>query len=462
MTTLEYIYNDFHEELVSYEKDHGKLIKYIVNVPENLSADRLFVRNRIFSITNLLTFMIMPRCETLAAELADFCLMRRCGEVSKSAFSQRRRNLSEKILPDLNNFLTSRYYDTNLPRKWKGRYLIAIDGTCVTMPRGKRFEKLFGCVKNSQSDIPRPTARAVFIVDALNHIVLSSALVDYSTDEATVAWSLISKLPRDFLDQCVFLFDRLYPSSWFFTQLQNNSIQFVMRCRTYFNSEIDAFFNSAETHRDVKLDVSAVAWRNKTEKRYERMNIKQSDQRPLYVHLTKSRLPSGETEVIASNVFGMEMSARQAYLLYGQRWGVETVIDEEKNQAQIEMFSGFSKQCILQDFYAKILSHNLCQMAANAADKKANSKYRKHRKGTKDSHNSIYRVHVNMNLALYEFRHHCIKLFCEISVREIQKFINSISENFSAVIPGRHIPRLHIAYKLNGKYVTYTNYGRAI
>lgn len=192
------------------------------------------------------------------------------------------------------------------------------------------------------------------------------------------------------------------------------------------------------------------------------MNIKQSDQRPLYVHLTKSRLPSGETEVIASNVFGMEMSARQAYLLYGQRWGVETVIDEEKNQAQIEMFSGFSKQCILQDFYAKILSHNLCQMAANAADKKANSKYRKHRKGTKDSHNSIYRVHVNMNLALYEFRHHCIKLFCEISVREIQKFINSISENFSAVIPGRHIPRLHIAYKLNGKYVTYTNYGRAI
>lgn len=463
MTKLEYIYNDFHDELVSYEQNHDKLIKYIVNVPENSSPNRIFVRNRVFSITNLLTFMIMPRCESLAAELADFCWMRGCLEVSKSAFSQRRRNLSEKVLSDLNSFLISRYYDTDLPRKWKGRYLVAIDGTSVTMPRGRRFEKLFGCAKNSRYDIPRPTARAVFIVDALNHIVLSSALVDYATDEATVAWSLISTLPRDFLDQCIFLFDRLYPSSWFITMLQNNNIQFVMRCRTYFNSEIDAFFSSAETHRDVKLDVSAVAWRYKTEKRYEKMNIKQSGQRPLYLHLTKSRLSSGETEVIASNVFGIKMSARQSYLLYGRRWSVETVIDEEKNQEQVEMFSGNSKQCILQDFYAKILSHNLCQMAANAADKKANSKYKKHLNGTMNaSHRTIRRVHVNMNLALYEFRHHCIKLLCKISLREIQKFINSISENFSAVIPGRHLPRLHIAYKLFGKYVTYTNYGRVI
>lgn len=463
MTKLEYIYNDFHDELVSYEHDHDKLTKYIVNVPENSSPERIFVRNRILSITNLLTFMIMPRCESLAAELSDFCWMRGCREVSKSAFSQRRRNLSEKVLPDLNTFLTSRYYDTDLPRKWKGRYLVAIDGTCVSMPRGKRFEKLFGCVKNSRYDIPRPTARAVFIVDALNHIVLSSALVDYAADEATVAWSLISKLPRDFLDQCVFLFDRLYPSSWFFTLLQNNSIQFVMRCMTYFNPEIDTFFRSAETSRDIKLDISAVAWRNKTEKRYEKMNIKQSDQRPLYLHLTKSRLSSGETEGIASNVFGIEISASQAYLLYGQRWGAETVIDEEKNQEQIEMFSGNSKQCILQDFYAKVLSHNLCQMAANVADKKANSKYRRHRNGIMNaSHRAVHRVHVNMNMALYAFRHHCIKLLCEISVGEIQKFINLISENFSVVIPGRHLPRFHIAYKLLGKYVTYTNYGRVI
>lgn len=143
--------------------------------------------------------MIMSRCESLAAELADFCWMRGCLEVSKSAFSQRRRNLSEKVLSDLNSFLTSRYYDTDLPGKWKGRYLVAIDGTSVTMPRGRRFEKLFGCAKNSRYDILRPTARAVFIVDALNHIVLSGALVDYATDEATVAWSLISTLPRDFI-----------------------------------------------------------------------------------------------------------------------------------------------------------------------------------------------------------------------------------------------------------------------
>lgn len=463
MTTLEYIYNDFQEEIVSFEKNHDKLVKYIVNVPENSSEDRVFVRNRIFSITNLLAFMIMPRCKSLAAELMDFSCMRGCREVSKSAFSQRRRNLSEKILPDLNDFLCSRYYGTDLPRKWKGRYLVAVDGTGVTMPRGRRFEKLFGCAASTHGGLPRPTAKAIFVVDALNHIVLSCMLVDYSTDEATAAWELISSLPRDFLDQCIFLFDRLYPSSWFITMLQNSGIQFVMRCRTHFNSEIDAFFKSAQKEKDVKFDVSSAAWRNKTERRYERMNIKEGDRRPLYLHLTKSRLGTGETEVIASSVFGIRLSARQAYVVYGHRWGVETVIGQEKNQEQIEIFSGISMQCILQDFYAKILSHNLCQLAAGAADKKANARCRKQCKDkgvTPDG--TAHRVHVNMNLALYEFRYYCIKLLCETSVREIRRFIDSISKNFTPVIPGRHLPRLHIAYKVFGKYVTYTNYGRSI
>lgn len=200
-----------------------------------------------------------------------------------------------------------------------------------------------------------------------------------------------------------------------------------MRCRTHFNSEIDAFFKSALKEKDVKFDVSSAAWRNKTERRYERMNIKEGDRRPLYLHLTKSRLGTGETEVIASSVFGIRLSARQAYVVYGHRWGVETVIGQEKNQEQIEIFSGISMQCILQDFYAKILSHNLCQLAAGAADKKVNARCRKQCKDkgvTPDG--TAHRVHVNMNLALYEFRYYCIKLLCETSVREIRRFIDSI------------------------------------
>lgn len=463
MTVLEQFYNNFHEELVSFEHNHSKLSKYITNIPKGSSAEKIFIRKRSLGITELLSFLIMPRAESLEVELQDFAAMARVSAVTKSALSQRRRNISEMLLQDLNVSLTDLYYDSPLPKKWKGRYIIAVDGSTLSMPAGKDFKEMFGVARHAQSGQERPTARAIFIVDVLNHNILRAELDDFTADESAMAWKAIDSLPNYIKAQSVFLFDRLYPSSWLLTMLFNNNIQFVMRFRQNFSPAVDRFFKSKQTYEDVKVEISRAAWSVKTARRYKAMNITQSETRPLYLHLTKSKLPSGEIEVIATHINHMRISAAQAYRLYGRRWGVETVIGQEKNEEQIEIFSGRTKQCVLQDFYSKVISHNLCQIGANEANKKLK---RRPRATSEKSKVQPIKEHtqlgVNMNIAIYDFRNCCIGLLCFPTHRIVKKFLDAIIVNVTRIIPGRHFPRMFIHYKVSGKYVTFTNYGRAI
>lgn len=463
MTKLEQLYNKFNAELVSFENDRPKLEKYIINVSDKSSKERLFIRKRSLGIKELLTFMIMPRAESLTVELQNFAHMTKTTTVSKSAFSQRRRNISSDIFVYLNSSLMDMYYHSSLPEKWKGRYVIAIDGTTVSMPRGKNFADMFGVAKNSLSEEGWPTARCVCVVDALNHVILAATLAEYDTDEAVLAWELIKSLPQEILDKSIFLFDRLYPSSWFITSLYNNNIQFVMRCRKNFSPAIDRFFDSPNNYEDVIVEVSTSAWNAKTKKRFENMGIHEKDQRPLYVKLSKSKMSTGENEVIISRVFNIRLSAAQAYRIYGLRWGVETVIGEEKNEEQIEIFSGRKKEYVLQDFFAKVISHNLIQISANVAQSRIKLRQSNRRRPEKaDSKQRPTEFRINLNMALYYFRVNCVKLLESPTSGILSKFLNEIALNVVPVIPGRHLPRLSLVYKLRGKYVTFHNYARAI
>lgn len=75
------------------------------------------------------------------------------------------------------------------------------------------------------------------------------------------------------------------------------------------------------------------------------------------VKLVKVILPSGEIEVLATNL--MDKIVITVADLYRQRWGVETVIDSLKNQLLLLVFSGLKPEAILQDIYASMFVYNL-------------------------------------------------------------------------------------------------------
>ena len=469
MKQLEYIYNEIFNEIVDLSSRREVLEKFIVKSGRYKDPSRVFVRDTRLSLSRLLTFMIMPRAGSNQSELEMFYDRLGIKPPSKSAFSISRKRISPNLFQFINNMIVDNYYRKMSVKKWKNKLIIGVDGTTLTMPRGARFEPLFGYATSTQNKSTRvPTARAIFLTDVLNKQILNIEIGDYGSHEPDMAYKAIKELPDYIKDNAIFIFDRLYISSWFLSVLQNMDIQYVIRCRHNFSKSIDEFWESKQPDADTSISISTSAWQSKTEAHFVKAGITPDEYRPIYVHLTKSKLPSGETEVICSRVFNTKISAAQAYRLYGLRWKVESAIGIEKNEWQIEIFSGYSKTAILQDIYCKMISYNLCSMAVMEANRKLkiNSEKRCKKSNGTVKENKIMKKHyqVNINMALFNFKYMIIQFIHrkEKPHEILLKFIREISRYYEPVIPHRTNSRRFKSYKTRGKYATFTNYARAI
>lgn len=462
MIKLEYIYNTAISAIVGLAKDRKRLEQFLTVSKDRLDTSSFFVRNTLLSLPRLIAFMIMPRAQSCQSELETFFSGIGCPIPSKNAFSMKRRLISPDLFGYLNNMILEDFYRQPDLKMWKGRYVIAVDGTTMTMPVGARFEPLYGSARPPRNDGNRlPTARAVVLMDVLNDKILKIRLDKYDSHEPDLAIRAIMELPPYIRDNAIFIFDRLYLSYWLLTVLQNSNIQFVMRCRRNFSPALDAFFESDERYADLQLRPSKAVWGTKTSKRFEDMGIDPAQHRPIFIHATKSRLPGGEIEVICSCVAGIEISATQSYELYGRRWKVETGIGMEKNEWQIEIFSGYTKTAILQDVYCKIVSYNLCSMAITIANKKLQRQYLRRRVKSANRRHLLYKVNVNM--ALFNFKYLVIQVVKGKKLHTLLlAYIAETCRYHEPYRPGYSYPRNFVKHKISGKYATYSNYARVL
>lgn len=274
MTKLEYIYNTTISTIVGLAKDRKRLEPFLTVSKNRLDTSRFFVRNTLLSLTRLIAFMIMPRAQSCQSELETFFNEIGSPIPSKNAFSMKRRLISPGLFSYLNDTILDDFYRQPDLKRWKERYVIAVDGTTMTMPVGARFEPLYGSARAPRNDTHRlPTACAVVLMDVLNDKILNIRLDKFGSHEPDLAIRAIMELPPYIRDNAIFIFDRLYLSYWLLTVLQNNNIQFVMRCRRNFSPALDTFFESNERHADLLLRPSRAAWSTKTAKRFEDMGI---------------------------------------------------------------------------------------------------------------------------------------------------------------------------------------------
>lgn len=72
------------------------------------------------------------------------------------------------------------------------------------------------------------------------------------------------------------------------------------------------------------------------------------------------KLATGETEILVTSLVDNHKYPNEIFKeLYFLRWGIETHYGVLKNLMQIEIFSGQSKEALLQDFHATIFTANL-------------------------------------------------------------------------------------------------------
>ena len=77
------------------------------------------------------------------------------------------------------------------------------------------------------------------------------------------------------------------------------------------------------------------------------------------IRVVKVELLYGNTGYLAINLFNTDLTEEDFRDLYHTRWGIETKYNDIKNKLEIENFTGYSQDAILQDFYATMFLENL-------------------------------------------------------------------------------------------------------
>ena len=331
--------------------------------------------------------------------------------ITQQSFSEARQKL--KVSASIELFVMTvklayeEFYET-----WHGYRVMAIDGSKVALPSDELLRNHYGTIGEGHTSV---TAQGSVLYDPLNKVVVDALLEPISTDERTLALRHIDHLCNlgKFMKELI-LFDRGYPSFELIEKLKRNNLRFLMRVRAKFNLEIDAqtapdgiVYLKKKGHEDIKLRV------------------------------VKFPLPSGETEVLISDLWDKRMGINGFKELYFMRWPVETKYDEVKNKLEIENFSGRSVLAIEQEFYITMYMANIAAAAYWEAQEQVASER------AKKDNRYHYQVNVNHEIGVLKDRFILALLEDDAEKRskQVRKILLLLIKRVSPVRPNRSVAR---------------------
>jgi hypothetical protein len=205
----------------------------------NRKSPEDFSRERNMGFKETMLFMLNMVKKALQVELNNFFeeILKRDEVVSKQAFSEARNKIKPEAFIQLNDaIINGMYNDVEDLELWNGYRLSAIDGTVLEIPNTKVLRKEFGTSKNQNGEVAR--ARASCIFDVLNRMVIKSKIDGYKVCERTTAKSMIEEMVLNRTHKDLIIFDRGYPSAEMVSFLYENTIDFVMRVKETFSTQI--------------------------------------------------------------------------------------------------------------------------------------------------------------------------------------------------------------------------------
>ena len=408
-----------------------------------------FSRNRKLPLTKIIGMLINLPKRSLSIELQSFfeSLEQPGFCCTKGAFSLQRPKLKPIFFKVWNDFLVLEFYNFygNDVKRWEGFRLLAVDGSNISVMNVPEVLKYFGSADNQFGGVPM--ARGMQIHDVLNDLTIWGDIFPRSYSENAIIANHIRHLPEDSLT----LFDRGYPSYSLIYLLANEESprHFLMRCKTTFSNEIKSFVTSNKTDLITTIYPSLESIERLKEHGYivtKKTGIK--------IRLLKVVLPDGEIEVLLTDLYDNKIfTLKKISNLYFMRWKIETTYGKQKNQLQIEIFSGHRVVCIEQDYAASLFVANLQSIIEKQCEQEVKE----------ISASRYYEYKINRNISWASLKNRILKLFIQSnnSFEILMELQNLFVKNIEPVRPGRHSPRA-LSKRKRGKYQTFTNYRRAI
>jgi len=398
--------------------DYLKLLTFIANSKETLDIAKLrenaFMRKRKMSFADALSFMLDMRKTTLQTRLNLYFKTRESGEpISQQAFSKLRMNFDhspfEKMVREAVKMEYSGKYELPL---FQGYHVLAVDGSYLQLPRTDELRQEFGVRGGSKVTGNQPSAGVSVLYDVLHGWPLDPIITRTDMNERTECEKhinfLCDTLPH-IAESSILTIDRGYPSLELFAKLQTSGLKFVARCSAASMPQITG----------APIGESIVKLKN-----------------GMSVRVVKFKLPSGETETLATNL--LDFLPEQIIKLYAMRWGIEAAYFRLKRELSVEKFSGKTPNAIRQDFWASMV----LMQAVAVFQKNADEVVRERQKNKPIKHQNRARTS-DLIITLRDrfiFAVLCDRpMFC---AEEMEDVIKTMARVVSPIRPGRSFERV--------------------
>ena len=253
MSEVSTILNSVRKEIVKYGK--VETVKKFINSHPICQKviNGSFTRTRNMPLPELLRFILMPRTKSSSVDLLEYSHITGANRVNKSDFSKRRRLLPYGYIKSLYCDITRSIYGSFIPSRWNDYLLLAGDGTTYSLPNTDTIRKIYlEGRKTGRGE--QALARGIVLKDVLNDIVVSSNMECYGKDEIALLLDELGALPHEVLSwNPVIVLDRKFCAHTLIGKMMQMGLNFIVRVKERFNSEVDAFIKSGAKQADVVL-----------------------------------------------------------------------------------------------------------------------------------------------------------------------------------------------------------------
>lgn len=310
-----------------------------------------FTRKRNLSFEEIMIFVTGNLGTSLDFEVLNF-MSGRTQTVTPSAISQARDKIKSSAFEEI---FKKTSLEIPVSHTYQGYRLTCYDGIKGELPRTPELMKMDG--KPEQDTYPQFHAVAEY--DLLNCCYTNAIFQVGAANERNCAIKLLEQ--HDYAGDEIFLLDRGFPSVAVIQQLEKSKKNYVMRISKNFLKEINDFRKSRSTDEIIQIH---------RDKPQRETNHLKGVELPysFQVRCVKIKLPSGETEILATNLSKSDFSFKSISELYDLRWKIETGFLHMKYAICIEDFMGVKENSIRQEFFASLFKANLFMQFVNVAD----------------------------------------------------------------------------------------------
>ena len=384
-----------------------------------------FTRNRKLSMQDVIYYTMNNRGKSTKMELYDYWKEYDLERVSAPALLKQREKLNAGIFKELSKLSLIDFYEkfSEEVRVYKGYVLEGIDGSDCEVPNTIATRQRYQSI-NSTDDNRVARIKLSNCYDLLNNYVLDTQIEEYKHSEIDLAkrHTELTEYVNKFFPT-IKIMDRGYFSLSFIYYLIKKGEKFIIRMSKSKLKIEQQSMQSDDEYVEIQYQYDRIA--NYKEKDEELYNYYMNGNR-LNVRLTKVTLPTGETEILVSNLSMEEFSTEDLYELYGFRWGIETSYHAMKEGMTVTNISSSKHNIIEQEIYSQMFVYNLLKSICNDLEEEIPQERYKHR------------MKVNFNMAIGFIKRFLIKILIEEDDEKKEKLLEELYDNIlSELVPIR-------------------------